>query len=113
MKKISVLFFLFFCIISCKTKDKKAFVENKTDKQVMFMKGYLAGKISISNLEGDCQITIKIDDKNGVYYLDPINLDEKYHLDGLNVWFKYGGLRRMNRCKKASPIMINDIVTDL
>ena len=64
MKKISVLFFLFFCITSCKTKDKTAFVENKTDKQVMFMKGYLAGKISISNLEGDCKITIKIDDKN-------------------------------------------------
>lgn len=113
MKKINVLFLLLFLIISCNTIDKVAFTDNKIDKQVMIMKGYLAGKISISKTEGDCQITIKIDDKNGVYYLDPINLDEKYHLDGLNVWFKYGGLRRMNRCKKASPITINDIVTDL
>ena len=76
------------------------------------MKGYLAGEVSVSKKEGDCPVTIKIPGKNGIYYLDPINLEEKYHINGLNVWFKYGGLRRMNRCQKANPVTINEIVTD-
>lgn len=112
MKKINVLFLLLFPIISCNTTDKVAFTNNKTDKQVMIMKGYLAGEISLSNKDGDCPVTIAVNGENGTYYLDPINLEEKYHIDGLNVWFKYGGLRRMNRCLKANPVTINEIVTD-
>ena len=112
MKKINVLFLLLFPIISCNTIDKAAFADNKTDEQVMIMKEYLAGEVSVSKKEGDCPVTIKIPGKNGIYYLDPINLEEKYHINGLNVWFKYGGLRRMNRCQKANPVTINEIVTD-
>ena len=112
MKELSVSLLVFFWITSCAKIHKKAFNEKKLDKQVMIMKGYLAGEISISNTEGDCPVTIKIPGKNGTYYLDPINLEEKYHIDGLNVWFKYGGLRRMNRCQKANPVTINEIVTD-
>ena len=55
---------------------------------------------------------LKINGKNGVYYLDPINLEDKYQLAGLEVWFKYSGLRRMNRCQKANPIAIQEILTD-
>jgi hypothetical protein len=112
LKELSISFLVFFCIISCSTIDKTISAEKRIIKNQRIDKGFTLGEIFLSNIEGDCPVTIKIDDKNGIYYLDPINLEEKYHIDGLNVWFKYGGLRRMNRCQKANPITINEIVTD-
>ena len=51
-----------------------------------------------------------VEGKNGTYYLDPIDLREDFQIEGEQVWFKYGGLRRMNRCEKASPISIIEII---
>jgi maltose-binding protein MalE len=80
------------------------------DPQKMIAEGYLLGTIVYSDKEGDCPYTIQMPgDKMEFYYLDPINLDEAYKKDGLKVWVKYTGLRRMNRCDKATPAEINDI----
>lgn len=60
--------------------------------------------------EGDCPYVISVlTDDNTKSLLDPINLEEAYMKDGEKVWFKYGVLRMMNRCDKASPINILEI----
>ncbi len=78
--------------------------------QKMMAAGYLMGTIVYSDKEGDCPYTIQMQgDKMESYYLDPINLEEKYKRDGQKVWIKFNGLRRMNRCEKATPAEITDI----
>ncbi|MDP2686355.1 MAG: hypothetical protein Q8O62_03980 [Aequorivita sp.] len=80
------------------------------DPQKMKAAGYFLGTIVYSDKEGDCPYTIQMPgDKMEFYYLDPINLEEKYKKDGQKVWIKFNGLRRMNRCDKATPAEITDI----
>ncbi|SRX52336.1 hypothetical protein [Aequorivita sp. CIP111184] len=80
------------------------------DPQKMMAAGYLLGTIVYSDKEGDCPYTIQMPgDKMEFYYLDPINLEETYKKDGQKVWIKFNGLRRMNRCDKATPAEITDI----
>ena len=112
MKFLSL--FLLLSVISCNTTNKATEAKNNTDQQMdskqMIADGYLAGQISISTKEGDCPTTIKVEGKDGTYYLDPIDLKEDFQTDGEKVWFKYAGLRRMNRCEKASPISVSEII---
>jgi hypothetical protein len=61
-----------------------------------------------SKAEGDCPFAIMVEAEEP-YYLDPINLDESYKVAGEKIWFKFRGLRMMNRCDKASPIEISEI----
>ncbi len=80
------------------------------DPQKMRGEGYLLGTIVYSDKEGDCPYTIQMPgDKMEFYYLDPINLDEEFKKDGQKVWIKFNGLRRMNRCDKATPAQLVDI----
>ncbi|MEM0517928.1 MULTISPECIES: hypothetical protein [Aequorivita] len=84
--------------------------EETVDPQKMIAAGYMLGTIIYSDKENDCPYTIQMPgDKMEFYYLDPINLDETYKVDGLKVWVKFNGLRRMNRCDKATPAEITDI----
>lgn len=78
--------------------------------QQLMADGYLLGIIVYSDKDGDCPYTIQMPgDKMEFYYLDPVNLDEKYKKDGQKVWIKFNGLRRMNRCDKATPAEITAI----
>ncbi len=80
------------------------------DPQKLMAEGYMLGTIVFSDKEGDCPYTIQMPgDKMEFYYLDPVNLDEKYKVDGQKVWIKFNGLRTMNRCDKATPAEITDI----
>ncbi|MEH6763590.1 MAG: hypothetical protein V7655_03735 [Aequorivita antarctica] len=80
------------------------------DSLKMLAAGYLLGTIVYSDKEGDCPYTIQMPgDKMEFYYLDPINLEEAYKIDGQKVWIKFNGLRRMNRCDKATPAELVDI----
>lgn len=80
------------------------------DPQKLMADGYLLGTIVYSDKEGDCPYTIQMPgDKMEFYYLDPVNLEEKYKKDGQKVWIKFNGLRRMNRCDKATPAEITAI----
>lgn len=80
------------------------------DSQKMLAAGYLLGTIVYSEKEGDCPYTIQMPgDKMEFYYLDPINLEEDFKKDGQKVWIKFNGLRRMNRCDKATPAELVDI----
>ncbi len=108
-----------FAILSCGTNVKQAAttateettpMEEVVDTQKMLAEGYLLGTIMYSDKDGDCPYTIQMPgNKMEFYYLDPINLEEKYKKDGQKVWVKFNGLRRMNRCDKATPAEIVDI----
>ena len=114
MKFLSLSLLLLLSVMSCNTTNKAVDTKNNTEQQMdskkMIADGYLAGQISISKEEGDCPVTIKVEGKNGAYYLDPIDLKEDFQTDGEKVWFKFDGLRRMNRCEKASPVSISEII---
>lgn len=82
----------------------------KMDAQKLMAAGYILGTIVYSDKEGDCPYTIQMPgDKMEFYYLDPVNLEEKFKKDGQKVWIKFNGLRRMNRCDKATPAEITAI----
>ena len=72
--------------------------DSTTKGQIIFFEG-----------EGDCAYAIKTIGE-GFEYLDPLNLDEKYKIDGQQIWFKYRGLRRENRCENARPVEIIEIM---
>jgi hypothetical protein len=100
------------CNSSAKTTEENA-NDNTSEMKVEAMKmkeaGYTSGTIVYSDEEGDCPYTIQVDGEDNDYMFDPINLDESYKKDGMKIWFKYGGLRMMNRCVKANPVNILEI----
>ena len=115
MKTLNILTLLFSILLfSCNSTNKSVTTtsinEVKIATEKMITDGFTPGQISISTEEGDCPITIKVEGENGAYYLDPIDLKEDFQIEGEQVWFKYGGLRRMNRCEKANPISIIEII---
>ena len=115
MKTLNILTLLFSILLfSCNSTNKSVTTtsinEVKIATEKMMEAGFIKGTIVASKIEGDCPITIKVEGENGAYYLDPIDLKEDFQIDGEKVWFKYGGLRRMNRCEKANPISIIEIV---
>lgn len=82
----------------------------KIEAKAKMAEGYLPGRIIYSDLADDCEYTIQLKDGDkDFYYVDPINLDEKFNTDGQTVWVKFGGLNRMNRCEKAAPVSIIEI----
>jgi len=103
--------FVMSCCSSTKTTnttENSNNVEMETKK--MMEEGFKKGVIVTSRKEGDCPITIQMQDEETTYFLDPINIAEKYKVtDGEKIWFKFTGLKMMNRCDKASPISITEI----
>lgn len=62
-----------------------------------------------SKEEGACQWFLQlINESNRI--LDPVNLAEEFQKDNTQVWVKFSGMRRMNRCHKANPVWIQDMV---
>ena len=52
------------------------------DTEKMIADGFTKGLIVTSNIEGDCPITIQVEGKDGVYFLDPMNLEDTYKTNG-------------------------------
>ncbi len=106
-------------VISCGTTEKQTQVasteeiikiEETIDPLIMKAEGYLLGTIIYSDKESDCPYTIQMPgNKMEFYYLDPMNLEENFKVDGQKVWVKFNGLRRMNRCDNAVPAEIVDM----
>jgi hypothetical protein len=77
----------------------------------MLIEGFTMGVIVTSEEEGDCPIVIQMQDGERTYFLDPINIAEMYTaIDGDKIWFKYHPLRMMNRCNKANPVSLTEIL---
>jgi len=110
---IPSLFFIAVLAISCCTK--KAIVD-ETDTKTTTVKetpfdstGYTEGTIIYSEEEDVCAYTILI--KDNIYY-DPVDLKDEFKIDRLKVYFKFTGLRMLNRCNKANPVKINEIIVN-
>jgi hypothetical protein len=96
------------------TEDKSNITETTETTKAMESKlineGYLVGTIKYIK-DNKCSYII-IDEKTGAKF-DPINLDDDkfkaYKKDATTVYYKYRGLRMMNRCNEAQPISIIDI----
>lgn len=83
--------------------------ETMANSKKMMADGFTLGTVVASTVEGDCPYVISSEiDGNKVLY-DPINLDDTYKKDGMKVWYKYNGLRMMNRCEKANPVSLSEI----
>ncbi len=109
---ISILLFsmlLFSCNSTTTSVSKDSENTNQMDSKKMIADGFTKGLIVTSKVEGDCPITIQIEGEERTYFLDPINIEDPYKKDGEKIWFKYAGLRMMNRCLKANPISIIEI----
>ncbi|WP_157417915.1 hypothetical protein [Aequorivita capsosiphonis] len=91
--------------------NKDAEIEaQKAEGEKMMAAGYLPGRIVYSDLADDCEYTIQLKDgEKDFYYVDPINLDQKFSTDEKTIWVKLTWLRRMNRCEKAAPVEITEI----
>ena len=108
MKTLNILTLLFpILLFSCKSTNNS---ENKIAIEKMMEAGFTKGTVVTSKIEGDCPITIKVQGKDAPYFLDPINLENIEINEGENIWFKFAGLMMMNRCEKANPISIIEIV---
>lgn len=114
------LVFINFIILSCissqnqpqnvETNSASEIEAKKITAKEMMADGFLPGRIIFSDVAGDCEYTIQL--KQGekeFYYVDPINLEENFRRDNQTIWVKFNGLRRMNRCEKATPVEITEI----
>ena len=113
----SSLTFFSVLLIACSSTNKATSEEkNVTNTKEIEMRtsemlaaGFTKAEVVESKEEGDCPFTLKMKNKDNVYYLDPINMTDEFKKHGEKVWVKYSGLRRMNRCIKANPVSINEI----
>lgn len=121
LAKISIYLLLCFPVTSCiSSQNQFQNVETNTPAEIeakkalaakMLADGYLPGRIIYSDLADDCAYTIQLkEDRTDFYYVDPINLAENFKTDNKTVWVKFNGLRRMNRCEKAAPVEITEIM---
>lgn len=99
---------LFICLYSCNTYKPLSQKEiNSLKKQ-----GYVLGTLEKKNA-GDCEWTLT-DEDSGLQY-DPVNFEmDKFPIDKKLkkqiVLVKFLPLRMKNRCGKASPVSIIEIV---
>ena len=95
-------------MMSCRSSRGTHKENQNFDPKEMIDKGFLQGEIVHSDIEGNCEYTIKTIDEP-IEFLDPFNLSKEFQVDGMLIWFKYTGLREQNRCEKARPIEIVEI----
>ncbi|MDX1461580.1 MAG: hypothetical protein R3359_00880 [Marinirhabdus sp.] len=105
---ISMLLMCTACCTSGKTT-KEASSNESMDTTKMMEAGYTMGTVVASTAENDCPYVLKSTIDGNDIMFDPINLEETYKKDGMTVWYKYTGLRMMNRCEKANPIRLEEI----
>ena len=101
--------FLFSCNSANKSVSDSSEKETQIETKNMIEAGFTKGLIVTSKEEGDCPVTIQVEGKDGSYFLDPINLEDNFKTNGEKVWFKFAGLRMMNRCEKANPVSLIEI----
>lgn len=100
---VSILF-----LLGCSSTKKMEYTPTPEESKNL-QAGFIKGTIKAEPMGGACPYVIEANGESGAYYLDPINLTEYYKKDGQKIWFKFRGLRMMNRCEKANPVSIEEI----
>lgn len=104
--------FVSLLILSCNSTNKsiQEISKNETQTQRMITDGFKKGIVRASDDEVKCTYVIEMHYNDVTYYFDPIDLPERFKEDGVSIWFKYSLSRRMKRCEKANPIILNDSI---
>lgn len=102
--KVATILFLALTTMNCiVNKDKN--IDQKT--VVMTEKGYTQGVIiDKTGLDG-CTFLIQVNDS---IVFHPINLDPKFSIAGLKVYFKYKKSRKATICMNGQPILLQEII---
>lgn len=103
---------IFFLALSCNsTKDSKnAAMEKPFEIKKMIENGFKRGVIVESEKKDNCPYIIEMQDNGNVDYLDPIDLPDKFKKNGIAVWFKFTPSRRVKRCQKANPVILENAI---
>lgn len=94
---------------SCNTNKSVSGENRDISSEKMEEAGFQKVELVVSDTEGDCPYTLQI--KGQETLLDPINLEDTYKKSGISLWVKYRPLRMPNRCEKANPVEIMEIVS--
>lgn len=106
LKTIFVLLFLY--LLSCNSsKAPKSNPVETTDKE-MIANDFKKGVIKVSDKKEDCPFVIEIQNNTDSYFYEPVDLPDKFKKDNLAVWVKFTLSRRLQRCPKAIPVLLND-----
>lgn len=101
------MFFLF--LLSCKSS--KILPNKSTDIRAehkkMIADGFIKGIIQKADSVEDCLYVIKCESPDDIAYYDPVDLPEIFKRNNLTIWFKFSASRRMQKCAKAMPVILN------
>ena len=101
-----------FTVLSCAALQKSGSEGEKSAADMKYSfdtEGLLEGRVIASQDANDCPFVIEVLNKKLPYYLDPVNLDEEFKKDSLEIFFEYTGMRMANRCKKALPVTLSNV----
>jgi len=106
MKIIKFTLILVLALISSQCISTKKSIPNQ-QKLIMTEKGYTKAVIvDKTGLDG-CSFLIQASDS--VIY-EPINMEEKFKKDGLQVYLKFKRSRMATTCMNGQPIIISEII---
>ncbi|MBS3739361.1 hypothetical protein [Mesohalobacter halotolerans] len=108
LKPMTLMLFLMF--VSCNsTKNPKTENDAATEKaKKMIADGFKKGIIIAFDKKSNCPYIIKLQKSNQTAFLDPVDLPAKFKEDKMAIWFKFTPSRRIKRCQKANPVLLND-----
>lgn len=111
-------FFLIFSfgICSCSNKgvtsasDPQNTITSTEEDKIIVDNTYSIGVVTQTKEIGDCEWVIKLGDGR---IFETTNLKTEFKKDGNTVNFKYRGLRKLSKCKGATPVEITEINTNM
>jgi hypothetical protein len=108
MLRISLLLVIAFSFATCKSqKEPTSNAGVKTEKE-MLVQGFVKGTIVDYSKEKGCTYLIK-NDETGELLL-PMKLEDRFLVNNLEVWIKYGYSRRpQGSCLKGITITLGEI----
>ncbi len=95
-------------VISCNTNKEVLETKDAMSEKMKLEEGFKKATVIYSTLEGDCPYTISVEGESVLF--DPVNLESNFKKNQEKVWVKYHPLRMPNRCDKANPVEITEIV---
>ena len=107
MKTIAIVLFAFLNVtLSCNSSKQTTETNNKELEEQLIADGFVKGMVVIQKQESACPIIIVLENGEKI---DPINMEQSFRTDQLDVWVKFARLRRLNRCPEAHPVNITEI----